>query len=53
LSEDGVFGKELETLLTGKKEKRKQVDDLIPDLNRKRKLSVSGNCSEYSKKQPV
>ncbi|XP_060593387.1 uncharacterized protein LOC132747877 [Ruditapes philippinarum] len=53
LSGDGVFGKELETLLKDKKEKRKQVDDLIPDLNKKRKLSASGNFSEYKKKQPI
>lgn len=49
LSGDGVFGKDLESLLKDKKEKRKQVEDLLPELNKKRKLS--GNFSEYNRKQ--
>lgn len=51
LSGDGVFGKELETLLKDKKEKRKQVEDLIPDLHKKRRLS--SNFSESNKKHTV
>ena len=38
LTGDGVFGKGLETLFKEKKEKKKQVDDLIPDVRKKRKF---------------
>ena len=49
LSSDGVFGKELHSLLKDKKEERKQVDDLIPDNNRKRKFT--GPMAESNKRQ--
>ncbi|KAH3829086.1 hypothetical protein DPMN_131074 [Dreissena polymorpha] len=41
LSGDGVFGPGLEHLLKARKEKKKQVDDLIPDVRRpKQKISI-------------
>ncbi|KAH3778515.1 hypothetical protein DPMN_179979 [Dreissena polymorpha] len=39
LTGDGVFKKGLETLLKDKTEKKLQVDDLIPDVRKKRKFS--------------
>lgn len=48
LSGDGVFGSGLETLLKSKKEKRKQIDDLIPDVRKKRKFA--GPPSEHNKR---
>lgn len=49
LTGDGVFGAELEPLLKSLKEKRKQVDELIPDVKKgiKRKM---GTYSETNKR---
>ena len=44
-----IFGEGLETLLKSKKEKRKQVEDLIPDV---RKKKVSGPILEQSRNPP-
>ena len=44
-----IFGEGLETLLESKKEKRKQVEDLIPDV---RKKKVSGPIPEQSRNPP-
>ena len=38
LTSEGVFGKELETTLKAKKEKKKALDDLIPNLRKKDSL---------------
>lgn len=38
LSEDGVFGQGLESCLEKRKEQKDQLNDLLPELNRKRKF---------------
>ena len=38
LSGDGVFGKNLETCLEKRKEQKEQLNDLLPEFNRKRKF---------------
>ena len=57
LTSDGVFGKELETTLKAKKEKKKALDDLIPSLNKKdslkRKSSYQGKEASAPKRQYV
>ncbi|XP_045165906.2 uncharacterized protein LOC123529589 [Mercenaria mercenaria] len=51
LTGDGVFGVELEALLKSRKEKKKQVDDLIPDVQKKDlKRKFSGTQTEYNKR---
>jgi len=49
LSGEGVFGPDLEPLLKARKEKRKQVEDLIPDVQ-KPKRKFSGAQTESSKR---
>lgn len=41
LSGEGLFGPELELLLKARKEKKKQVDDLIPDVRRPKRKPQS------------
>ena len=53
LTGEGVFGSGLETLLKNRKEKKKQVDDLIPDVRKagiKRKFSGAQSQTEASKR---
>ena len=52
LSGQGVFGDGLETLLKSRKEKKKQIDDLIPDVKKGVKRKYTGYQSE-SNKRPV
>ena len=43
LSGDGVFGEEFEKLLKSWKEKKKQIDDLIPDIQKKQGVKRKSN----------
>ena len=40
---DGVFGEEFEKLLKSRKEKKKQIDDLIPDIQKKQGVKRKSN----------
>jgi len=50
LSGDGLFGKDLESLLKSRKEMKKQMEDLVPDLSRKRK-TYSKNSYDAKKQR--
>ena len=51
LSGDGVFGAGLESLLKARKEKKKQLDDLIPDLTKKNLKRKSEYTESSAKRQ--
>ncbi|XP_053378169.1 uncharacterized protein LOC128547997 [Mercenaria mercenaria] len=42
---DGVFGGDLDGLLKNRKEKKKQLEDLVPDIQRKRKFDMNMSSS--------
>ncbi|CAG2190111.1 unnamed protein product [Mytilus edulis] len=50
LSEEGVFGKGLETSLEKRKEQKDQLSDLLPEFSKKRKFEDSRSSSNKSAK---
>lgn len=50
LTDEGVFGKGLETCLEKRKEQKEQIKDLLPELNRKRKSGFDKDS--YTNKVP-
>ncbi|XP_060608632.1 uncharacterized protein LOC132760631 [Ruditapes philippinarum] len=55
LTNDGLFGTELENLLKSRKEQKKQVDDLVPDVKKREFLKrkpVSSTTVQDTSKRP-
>ena len=55
LTGDGLFGAEFESLLKARKEQRKQIDDLLPDIQKKdtyKRKSYTSSSKEPPAKKP-
>jgi len=53
LTGDGLFGQDLEPLIKTRKEIKKQMEDLVPEVSRKRKFTPKPNHETSSKRPRV